>query len=442
MPKSLRFRIEYLKAFTRRYTVALVIGVFVATVAIVFTPQVIDFLSSPQFKTERKGIVSLTTERKLPDEILQKVSYGLTQKDEQDNYIASPIVESIQQSSDQKSSLIKLKKDIYWHNGKNISAEDVKTELPALNIKTTDKLSLYIQTSNVIASLPSFLSKPLLKNNTVGNGEYKISELRYQQGYVKKITLTHVKKQKPNLAYIFYPTIKDAIIALKLGEINEVSTLPSRDEIPPWPNFQVNNTLDTSQYVALYINNEKYDKKMRQALAYATPKTESKKDRALTPIDPNSWAFSPQVKEYNLDNKRAGELFKGNETKKVQILVGDRQLLSVAEFIKRNWHDALGLEVEIISQTSQLSGNYDTFLTKTTIPADPDQYAFWHSTQTSTNITKLNNPLIDRLLEEGRQTTNKQERERIYAEFQKVLLEETPAIFLYYPTTYSVSRIK
>ena len=57
-------------------------------------------------------------------------------------------------------------------------------------------------------------------------------------------------------------------------------------------------------------------------------------------------------------------------------------------------------------------------------------------------ITKLNNPRIDKLLEEGRQTNDQIERKKIYQDFQTYLLEEVPAIFLYYPTTYTVTRIK
>ncbi|MFA5795842.1 MAG: hypothetical protein WC885_01540, partial [Candidatus Shapirobacteria bacterium] len=76
------------------------------------------------------------------------------------------------------------------------------------------------------------------------------------------------------------------------------------------------------------------------------------------------------------------------------------------------------------------------------IPADPDQYTFWHSTQEKTNITHLNNSRIDKLLEEGRLTFNLQDRKKIYLDFQKFLLEESPVIFISYPTIYSVSRIK
>ena len=59
-----------------------------------------------------------------------------------------------------------------------------------------------------------------------------------------------------------------------------------------------------------------------------------------------------------------------------------------------------------------------------------------------TNITHLNNSRIDKLLEQGRQTFDQQARKQIYYDFQKYLLEESPAIFIKFPTTYNISRLK
>ena len=73
------------------------------------------------------------------------------------------------------------------------------------------------------------------------------------------------------------------------------------------------------------------------------------------------------------------------------------------------------------------------------IPADPDQYTLWHSTQ-STNITGYNSPKIDKLLEDGRKISDKEERKAIYLDFQRFLVEDTPAAFLFHPTVYTIIR--
>jgi len=180
---------------------------------------------------------------------------------------------------------------------------------------------------------------------------------------------------------------------------------------------------------------------LRQALAYATEKPIDKNERALGPISPNSWAYNPNIKEYVYSQKRAKELFDKNKIETINLAVFDRRLLSVAENIKTKWKEILDIEVTVSIET-QLSSDYDAILTYASIPKDPDQYTFWHSTQTKTNITKLTDSRIDKLLEEGRQTYDSQERKKIYFDFQKFLLEESPAIFLSYPTKYHIIRVK
>ena len=54
------------------------------------------------------------------------------------------------------------------------------------------------------------------------------------------------------------------------------------------------------------------------------------------------------------------------------------------------------------------------FLAYLKVPIDPDQYYFWHSTQTQSNIGNYNNVKVDKLLEDGRSTVDIEEREKIY----------------------------
>jgi len=63
------------------------------------------------------------------------------------------------------------------------------------------------------------------------------------------------------------------------------------------------------KYLAIFLNTQKLNaKQLRQALAYATPKSTDKNDRCLSPISSNSWAYNPDVKEYNFDPARARDL--------------------------------------------------------------------------------------------------------------------------------------
>jgi ABC-type transport system substrate-binding protein len=44
------------------------------------------------------------------------------------------------------------------------------------------------------------------------------------------------------------------------------------------------------------------------------------------------------------------------------------------------------------------------------------------------------------LLEDGRRTSDVGERRIIYADFQKFLIEDVPASFLFFPYEYDISR--
>ena len=90
----------------------------------------------------------------------------------------------------------------------------------------------------------------------------------------------------------------------------------------------------------------------------------------------------------------------------------------------------------IISKTIE-PRNYEILLYGIIVLDDPDPYAVWHSSQTEppgVNLSMYKNTAMDVLLEKARQTDEQEERNKIYIEFQNILKEEMPAIFLYNPT--------
>ncbi len=119
-------------------------------------------------------------------------------------------------------------------------------------------------------------------------------------------------------------------------------------------------------------------------------------------------------------------------------LVTTPPLLSIAEQIANHWREA-GIKTTV-QVSSIVPDEYQTFLTILDIPKDPDQYAFWHSTQTQTNLSGYKNPRIDKLLEDGRTQLAIEERRKIYLDFQRFLLEDIPAAFLYHPAIYTIKR--
>ena len=102
--------------------------------------------------------------------------------------------------------------------------------------------------------------------------------------------------------------------------------------------------------------------------------------------------------------------------------------------------EAAGLSAELNVASFNRPDNFDMFLAFLKVPVDPDQYYFWHSTQKAGNIGSYSNVKADLLLEKGRSTINIEDLEKDYFDLQKTLLDDPPAIFLYYPYVYTIKR--
>ena len=65
-----------------------------------------------------------------------------------------------------------------------------------------------------------------------------------------------------------------------------------------------------------------------------------------------------------------------------------------------------------------------------------DPYSRWHSDnaeESRTNLLNYSNPGLDVIIEKIRETVDKEEQKKLFYEFQEVLYEDQPCIFLYCP---------
>ena len=79
------------------------------------------------------------------------------------------------------------------------------------------------------------------------------------------------------------------------------------------------------------------------------------------------------------------------------------------------------------------TGDFDVVVLGWGLGLDPDQYNIWHSSQQAPgqfNFIGYNNPAVDKLLEQGRLELNPDKRMKIYHEFARVLLEDSPIVYL------------
>jgi peptide/nickel transport system substrate-binding protein len=87
------------------------------------------------------------------------------------------------------------------------------------------------------------------------------------------------------------------------------------------------------------------------------------------------------------------------------------------------------------------NSNFDSFASRNGGTVDPDGYLYrtFHSTG-STNVFNYNNPKVDALLERGQVTVDQAERKEIYDELQRILACEGPIVHVVYGTLFSAMR--
>lgn len=445
-PRTFLWLIQALiKRYNRTLLLGFSIGLIVFLSAIFAYPVLTPSLKKTDIK--RIGVVGSYTPTDFPSEIQHQISFGLTNLTSTgEATLAAALNWEI--SEDGKNYTFHLDPKLLWQDGKQFTSNDVNYNLKGAQVKPDGPATLQIKLSEPFSPLPVLLSQPLFKPGLVGLGQYKVSLLKANNNNLTDLTLLPVtqSKSQPVLKFRFYPTQEKAILAFKLGEIDQIDGLNDLSAFVNWP-VKVKSQVTRDYYLTLFYNTQDQvlsQKTVRQALTYALPDF-SQGERARSPISPLSWAYNSKVKEYEYDPKMAKDLMSQTKegtfsatTKITLTTTKDHEYL--AKQISASWKKInLDVEIQIVEKIPE---NFQVLLAAQALPKDPDQYLLWHSTQEKTNISHYKSPRIDKLLEDGRKEMNQEARREKYLAFQKYLIDDVPAAFLYYPTVYEIIRPK
>lgn len=142
---------------------------------------------------------------------------------------------------------------------------------------------------------------------------------------------------------------------------------------------------------------------------------------------------------------------KNGDILRLEIVTADTpEYRQAAESVSGFWQEVgVATRVKLISpkdiaRAALRQREYDVLLFGVIIGSDPDQFPFWHSSQTEypgLNFSRYANRSVDALLEKARSALDEAALADIYKKIGATIAEDRPAIFLFIPTyTYATTE--
>ncbi|MDQ1284959.1 MAG: peptide/nickel transport system substrate-binding protein [Thermodesulfobacteriota bacterium] len=320
-----------------------------------------------------------------------------------------------------------------------------------------------------------------LKRNPVGTGPYRFKD--WTTG--EKIILDSFHEYFDGRPYIdrvmtrIIPDLATMFLELKALSLDQMGLTPLqyvRQTDTKWfkDNFNKYKYLGFGySYLGYNLQDWKFkDQRVRQALTTAINRESIVQGVLLglgtvtnTPYKPDSFWYNQNVTKFPYDPDKAKEMLaeagwkdtdgdgildKDGKPFEFTIITnhGNDIRKNAATIIQRDLKK-VGIEVKIrvIEWAAFLKNfinkrNFEACLLGWGIGVDPNQIDIWNSKKTGENelnFINFQNPEVDRLLDLGASTYDKEERKKYYDKFQEIIAEEQPYTFLF--VQYSLPTI-
>jgi peptide/nickel transport system substrate-binding protein len=310
--------------------------------------------------------------------------------------------------------------------------------------------------------------------NPVGSSYYQLESWRHGESIslVRNPKSTQgpamiqrlISRSIPDTATQFLELLANNIDYMGLDPVQYARVFPSRPDlnkkIALYKELGNNYT-----YMGFNLKHKPFDDiRVRKAINYAVDKQElidgvllGLGEPVASPYKPGTRWANPELKPYPYDPEKARELLRsagfedhdndgildrngkpfsfeiltnnGNKQRELSAVLVQRRLKEIgidASIRKVEWASFIERFIK--------TGDFDVVVLGWSLALDPDQYSIWHSSQQAPgqfNFIGYNNPHVDKLLEQGRLELNPDKRMKIYHEFAKILLEDSPIVYLY-----------
>lgn len=392
---------------------------------------------------------------------------------------------------------IKLKENIFWHDGVKFSVDDViftfnTIKNPAIftplasdfevikEIKKINDYEIEIIYHNpyfkalhiwMVGILPKHIlehEKDLMtakfNKNPIGTGAYKLSKFVPSQDIILKVNEQYYEGSASikEIRYKFIPDEGTSFSMLKAKQLDVDALNPLQIDRQLNPNFFKNFIIYEKQsfaytYLGFNLKDKKWQNiKLRQAIDFALNKQEIidvlffSHGRICTgPFLPNSFAFNKEVKSSEFNIKKSKKLLKelGYDAKNrfsftLYTSANNTTRLNAALIIQHQLKYAnIDMKIKVLEwqaflNTIVLPKKFDAVLLGWGVGLMPDARAIWHSKSDGKggfNLVGYNNPKVDKMIELAEQTTEEKKLSKIYKEIFATITNELPYIFLYIP---------
>lgn len=376
---------------------------------------------------------------------------------------------------DDKTYVFKLRDGAKFHNGRDVTAEDVKFSLERMagigsafsplladigSMEVVDSAHLKVNLKSVsakfLSGLPytSILPKEAidtLKQKPVGSGPFKFVEWVANDHITLEKFGEYFDKEIPYLDKVIAKPIPEpqvAITNLESGAIDGIFDVPLAQAVPFKDSkditYGVPKAPGDTHVIEMMGKNSKaiHDVRVRQALAHAMDKDAINKtvffgeaESHWTPFPSYSWAYEEQP-GFPFDLAKAKDLL-------TQAGYGDGFEFTAevptgypdGERICTIWQAGLaeiGVKLNInVSELSQwlekfMSHNYD--VTWNSYPGIGDPAPFMDIQYGPHLSDQYQNAEVIQLMKEGNESLDREARKKTYSKLQKVLVEEMPIL--------------
>lgn len=309
--------------------------------------------------------------------------------------------------------------------------------------------------------------------NPVGSSYYKLEQWRNGEriSLVRNPLSTQgearierlVSRFIPDAASQFLELMADNIDTMTLNPIQYARIFPSRPDLTQ--KIGLYKELGNSYtYLGFNLKRKPFnDIRVRQAINYAINKQElidgvllGLGEPVASPYKPGTRWTNPDLSPYPYDPQKAlallkeagyedhdgdGILDKDGKPLSFEMLTNQNKQREMSAVLIQRRLKEIGIDanIRVLEWASFIgrfikTGEFDAVVLGWSLSLDPDQYSIWHSSQQQPgqfNFIGYNNPQVDRLLEQGRMELDIEKRMKIYHEFARILLEDSPIVYLY-----------